>query len=212
MKHITFYFDCISPYAWLAFQALPQALQGISHSVTYKPVLFGAMLKHHGQLGPAEIPSKRDWTYRQVQWLAHTQGIVLQMPTTHPFNPLALLRLAVASQASGLPNRYVTEKIFKQVWCTGQDAADAQALAALTTQIAPNRDPQSSEVKQQLQAWTEEAIALDLFGVPSLVVDGKVFWGQDGLPMLRAYLTGDEWFSGPAWQGVREIPVGVRRL
>ena len=87
MKHITFYFDFISPYAWLAFQALPQALQGISHSVTYKPVLFGAMLKHHGQLGPAEIPSKRDWTYRQVQWLAHTQGIALQMPATHPFNP-----------------------------------------------------------------------------------------------------------------------------
>jgi 2-hydroxychromene-2-carboxylate isomerase len=211
MKHISFYFDFISPYAWLAFQALPQALQGISHTVTYKPVLFGAMLKHHGQLGPAEIPSKRDWTYRQVQWLAHTQGIALQMPATHPFNPLGLLRLAVASQVSGLPNRYVTETIFKQVWCTGQDAADAQALAALTAQIAPNRDPQSPEVKQQLQAWTEEAIALDLFGVPSVVVDGKVFWGQDALPMLRAYLTGDDWFSGPAWHGVREIPVGVRR-
>ena len=211
MKHISFYFDFISPYAWLAFQALPQALQGISHTVTYKPVLFGAMLKHHGQLGPAEIPSKRDWTYRQVQWLAHTQGIALQMPATHPFNPLGLLRLAVASQVSGLPNRYVTETIFKQVWCTGQDAADAQALAALTAQIAPSRDPQSPEVKQQLQAWTEEAIALDLFGVPSVVVDGKVFWGQDALPMLRAYLTGDDWFSGPGWHGVREIPVGVRR-
>jgi len=211
MKHITFYFDFISPYAWLAFQALPQALQGISHTVTYKPVLFGAMLKHHGQLGPAEIPSKRDWTYRQVQWLAHTQGIAFQMPATHPFNPLGLLRLAVASQASGVPNRYVTEKIFKQVWCTGQDAADAQALAALTTHISPSRDPQSPEVKQQLQAWTEEAIALDVFGVPSLVVEGKVFWGQDALPMLRAYLEGDAWFSGPAWHGVRAIPVGVRR-
>lgn len=211
MKQITFYFDFISPYAWLAFQALPQALQGISHTVTYKPVLFGAMLKHHGQLGPAEIPSKRDWTYRQVQWLAHTQGIAFQMPAAHPFNPLGLLRLAVASQASGLPNRYVTEKIFKQVWCTGQDAADAQVLADLTTQIGSGRDLQSPEVKQQLQAWTDEAIALNIFGVPSLVVDGKVFWGQDALPMLRAYLTGDDWFSGPAWHAVREIPVGIRR-
>ena len=211
MKQITFYFDFISPYAWLAFQALPQALQGISHTVSYKPVLFGAMLRHHGQLGPAEIPSKRDWTYRQVQWLAHTQGIAFQMPAAHPFNPLGFLRLAVASQASGLPNRYVTEKIFKQVWCTGQDAADAQVLSDLTAQIAPGRDLQSPEVKQQLQAWTQEAIALDVFGVPSLVVDGKVFWGQDALPMLRAYLTGDDWFNGPAWHAVREIPVGVRR-
>jgi len=211
MKHITFYFDFISPYAWLAFQALPQALQGISHTVTYKPVLLGAMLKHHGQLGPAEIPSKRDWTYRQVQWLAHTQGMTFQMPAAHPFNPLGLLRLAVASQGSGLPNRYVTEKLFKQVWCTGQDAADAQVLADLTAHIAPNRDPQSPEVKQQLQAWTEEAIALDVFGVPSLVVDGNVFWGLDALPMLRACLRGDDWFNGPAWHAVGEIPVGVRR-
>jgi len=211
MKHITFYFDFISPYAWLAFQALPQALQGISHTVTYKPVLLGAMLKHHGQLGPAEIPSKRDWTYRQVQWLAHTQGMAFQMPAAHPFNPLGLLRLAVASQGSGLPNRYVTEKLFKQVWCTGQDAADAQVLADLTAHIAPNRDPQSPEVKQQLQAWTEEAIALDVFGVPSLVVDGNVFWGLDALPMLRACLRGDDWFNGPAWHAVGEIPVGVRR-
>jgi 2-hydroxychromene-2-carboxylate isomerase len=211
MKHITFYFDFISPYAWLAFQALPQALQGISHTVTYKPVLLGAMLKHHGQLGPAEIPSKRDWTYRQVQWLAHIQGTAFQMPAAHPFNPLGLLRLAVASQASGLPNRYVTEKIFKQVWCTGQDAADAQVLADLTAHIAPNRDPQSPEVKQQLQTWTKEAIALDVFGVPSVVVTGNVFWGLDALPMLRAYLSGDDWFNGPAWHAVGEIPVGVRR-
>ena len=87
----------------------------------------------------------------------------------------------------------------------------AQALAALTTHISPSRDPQSPEVKQQLQAWTEEAIALEVFGVPSLVLEGKVFWGQDALPMLRAYLEGDDWFSGPAWHGVRAIPVGIRR-
>ena len=211
MKAIDFYFDFISPYAWLAFHQLPQALKGIGHSVTYKPVLFGAMLKHHGQLGPAEIPAKRDWTYRQVQWLAHTQGIDLQMPAAHPFNPLGLLRLAVATQPDGLPNRFACETIFRQVWCTGQDAADAQTLTTLTTQLAPERDPQSPAVKQQLQALTEEAIALDLFGVPTLVVDGQVFWGQDALPMLRAYLTGDEWFKGPAWQAVRQIPVGIRR-
>jgi hypothetical protein len=62
MKTITFYLDFISPYAWLAFDALPKALQGISHRVVHKPLLFAALLKHHGQLGPAEMPSKRDWT------------------------------------------------------------------------------------------------------------------------------------------------------
>ena len=77
MKEIHFYFDVISPYAWLAFQALPKALEGISHRLHYHPVVFGAMLKHHGQLGPAEMPGKRDWTYRQVMWLAKLQGLSL---------------------------------------------------------------------------------------------------------------------------------------
>ncbi len=88
-KTLTFYLDFISPYAWLAFDALPQALEGLDVQVVYKPVLFAGLLKHHGQLGPAEIPGKRDWTYRQVQWLARQQGCDLKLPASHPFNPLA---------------------------------------------------------------------------------------------------------------------------
>ena len=78
MKTIHFYVDFISPYAWLGFDALPRALEGISHRVVHKPVLFAGLLKHHGQLGPAEIPTKRDWTYRQVLWLA----LALRSPTS----------------------------------------------------------------------------------------------------------------------------------
>ena len=211
MRDITFYFDFISPYAWLGFQAQPAALQGISHTVHYKPIVFGALLKHHGQLGPAEIPAKRDWTYRQVQWLAHQQGVDLHMPAAHPFNPLALLRLAVASHAEGLPSRYACEKIFQHVWCSGLDAADATRTAQLIAQLAPVQAPESAHVKQQLHAWTQEAIEHGVFGVPTWVVDGKVFWGQDALPMLRAYLMGDDWFHGPGWNGVSEIAVGIRR-
>ena len=211
MKTIHFYLDFISPYAWLAFQALPQALQGISHRVVHKPVLFGAMLQHHGQLGPAEIPAKRDWTYRQVLWLARHQGCELQLPASHPFNPLGLLRLALACDPAGEPNRHVCEQVFRHVWCSGLDAADADRLAALTAVLQPVRDPVSAEVKQGLQANTRQAIEAGLFGVPSFVVDDKVFWGQDALPMLRAYLMGDDWFEGPDWQAVQTTAVGIRR-
>lgn len=211
MKTIHFYLDFISPYAWLAFHALPQALQGISHRVVHKPVLFGAMLQHHGQLGPAEIPAKRDWTYRQVLWLARQQGCELQLPASHPFNPLGLLRLALACDPEGEPNRHVCEQVFRHVWCSGQDAADAERLAALTAVLQPVRDPVSAEVKQGLQANTRQAIEAGLFGVPSFVVDDKVFWGQDALPMLRAYLMGDDWFAGPDWQAVQATTVGIRR-
>ncbi len=211
MKHITVYLDFISPYAYLAFEELPQALAGISYTVTYKPLLFAALLKHHGQLGPAEIPAKRAWTFRHVQWLADQKGLAFQLPTAHPFNPLGLLRLAIACDSNGHPNRYVCETLFRHVWVGGADAADPARLAALAGQLAPARDPGDDLVKGQLRAHAEEAIAKGVFGVPTLEVDGKLFWGQDGLPLLRAYLQGDAWFDGPAWDAITKLPVGASR-
>jgi 2-hydroxychromene-2-carboxylate isomerase len=211
MKHISFYLDFISPYAYLAFEELPRALMGLSYSVSYKPLLFAALLKHHGQLGPAEIPAKRDWTYRQVQWLAHSKGRALDMPAAHPFNPLGLLRLALATDPQGQPNRYVCETLFKHVWVGGADAADADRLTAITQQLAPARDPADAAVKAQLRAHADEAIAKGVFGVPAFEVDGKVFWGLDALPMLRAYLQGDAWFDGPQWAASQTVPSGASR-
>jgi 2-hydroxychromene-2-carboxylate isomerase len=211
MKHITFHLDFISPYAYLAFEQLPKALKGLSYMVTHKPVLFGALLKHHGQLGPAEIPGKREWTYRQVAWLAHQQGVVLQMPATHPFNPLTLLRMAVASDAQGLPNRYVCETIFRHVWQGGLDPNDPARLTALAEQLPRQADLAGDGVKAQLKAHTDAAIAAGVFGVPSFEVDGKLFWGQDALPMLRAYLEGDAWFGSGAWEQAAQVGVGVTR-
>lgn len=211
MKHITFYLDFISPYAFLAFEKLPEALKGISYSVTYKPLLFARLLKYHGQLGPAEIPGKREWTYRQVLWLAQRHGVALQLPASHPFNPLPLLRLAAACDAHGTPNRYVCETIFRHVWQTGLEAADTQRTDALTAQLTPQRDINGADVKAQLKANTDEAIAQGVFGVPAMMVDGKVFWGFDALPMLRAYLLGDAWFDGAAWDAVTRMPGEQRK-
>jgi 2-hydroxychromene-2-carboxylate isomerase len=220
MREIHFYFDVISPYAWLAFKALPATLEGIEHRVHYHPVVFGAMLKHHGQLGPAELPGKRDWTYRQVLWLAKQQGTELQMPASHPFNSLALQRMAAATSPDGKPSRDVVEAIFKHVWCSGLEATDEARQAALSVQLSAlmqstqadfQIDIQLPEVKQRLQQQTQEAIEQGLFGVPSMVVDSQVFWGQDALLMLRAYLKGDAWFESSDWCDVGKLPVGVRR-
>lgn len=214
MKHITFYLDFISPYAYLAFEQLPEALQGVSYSASYTPVLFAGMLKHHGQLGPAEIAPKRDWTYRQVLWLAHSRGIPLQLPLSHPFNPLQLLRLAVAcgaEQEPGTPNRYVCETIFRHVWRGGAEATETQRLESLAQQLAPRRDMQGDEVKAQLKKNTEDAIAQGVFGVPTFKVDDKLFWGLDSLPMLRDYLLGGPWFNGPDWEGVGAVKTAAVR-
>jgi 2-hydroxychromene-2-carboxylate isomerase len=210
MKTITCYLDFISPYAYLAFEALPKSLVGVSHRMVYKPVLFAAMLKHHGQLGPAEIAGKREWTYRQVVWQAKQLGVILDMPQAHPFNPLALLRLAVACSAEGEPNRYVCETIFKHVWHGGAAADNVARVQSLSQQLAPQRSVDAPEVKAQLKANTEEAIARGVFGVPTFCVDDKVFWGLDALPMMRAYLDHDPWFASN-WDSCNQVQAGVRR-
>ncbi|MGI9135374.1 MAG: 2-hydroxychromene-2-carboxylate isomerase [Rhodoferax sp.] len=209
MKHITFYLDFISPYAYLAFEELPLALSGLSYSVTYKPVALGGLLKHNAMLGPAEVPPKRDWVYRQVQWLAHARQLPLDMPARHPFNPLGLLRLAIATDVQGTPNRYVCESLMRHVWIGGADAADPQRLQELTQTLAPPRQGDDDAVKAQLRSHTEQAIAAGVFGVPAFVVDGKVFWGLVSLPMLRQYLEGDPWFDRFEWNSVAQIPSGL---
>ena len=211
MHQLTFYFDVISPYAYLAFDQLPRTLQGLSYQVRYQPVLFGGLLKHHGQLGPVEVVGKREWTYRQSLWLAKQQGLDLQLPAAHPFNPLPLLRLAIACDPSGQPNRHVCEAVFKHVWCGGLDPTDPERLAELTQRLQPARAPDAEEVKDQLRHNTEQAIADGVFGVPSIQADGEMFWGLDALPMLREYLQGDDWYRSPAWASAANLPAGIQR-
>lgn len=210
MKPIDCYLDFISPYAYLAFEQLPRTLQGLSYEVVYRPILFAGLLKHHGQLGPAEIAPKRDWTYRQVLWLARTLEVPLDLPAAHPFNPLALLRLAWACERQGTPNRWVCETIFRHVWRGGTAADDATRLAQLTAQLAPARDPAGDEAKQALKAATDGALAAGVFGVPTFVVDGRAFWGLDALPMLRAQLEGDARVDA-VWTDAASVAQGVRR-
>ena len=213
MKHLTFHFDVISPFAYLAFERLPQALEGLSHSIDFQPVLFAGLLGHWGQKGPAEIEPKRAWTFRHVHWLAHRYRITMHTPAQHPFNPLALLRLALACASEGrTPSRHVCEQVFRHVWCGGADAGDPARLAALTAQLAPVRDPAGEAVKQALKDATAQAIAKGVFGVPTIEVDGRLFWGVDALEMVAAYLRGDPWFDGPAWDAATVAPpAGARK-
>ncbi len=216
MKHIIFDLDFVSPYAWLAFERLPQVLEGLSHSVEYRPVLLGALLQQHGNPGPAGIAPKRAWTYRHAEWLGHALGTGLDMPARHPFNPLPLLRQSLACSEDGSINRFVAGTVLRHVWLGGADALDpgrledlAQVLSAQRRAEAPGEEP-GARAKALLRANTEAAAAQGVFGVPAFVVDGQLFWGLDSLPMLRARLEGDPWFEGPRWDAVAELPSGLK--
>jgi 2-hydroxychromene-2-carboxylate isomerase len=125
LPRIDWYFDFISPFAYLACERLGE-LDGLAeiHPV---PVLFAGLLDHYGQRGPAEIGPKRTFTYRFALWRASRLGVPLRLPPAHPFNPLKLLRLAVALGAG----REAVREIFRFVWRDGCSADDPQALAVL---------------------------------------------------------------------------------
>jgi 2-hydroxychromene-2-carboxylate isomerase len=102
MKHIDFYLDFVSPYAYLAFEQLPETLEGLSCSVSYRPVLLGALFKHHGHVAPVAVPSKREWIYRHVLWLGHAHGIRSTRCRTCAFRSRRPAR-STARSAAGWP-------------------------------------------------------------------------------------------------------------
>lgn len=212
MREITFYLDFVSPYAWLAFAKLPETLEGISCHVRYRPMLLGALLQHYGNPGPAGIAPKRAWTYRHAEWLGHAQGTPLQMPQQHPFNPLPLLRLALACSDDGCINRFTADALFRHVWEGGGDALAPERLDALRSHLAAQLRSDAdapARAKVLLRANTEAAVADAVFGVPTFCVAGRSFFGADSLPMLRDFLQGDPWFDAPRWEAVAATPSGL---
>lgn len=207
IARLEFWFDVISPFAYLAFEELPRTLEGLSVVVDYRPLLFAGLLQHWGQKGPAEIEPKRAFTFRHVHWWAARHGVPMVTPHQHPFNPLPLLRLLLASG----PNRRTVEAVMHHVWREGGDVLDPARLQALQERLAPPVPPQSEAVKAALRASTDEAVARGLFGVPSITWGERVFWGLDALPMLRDALQRHPWFDGPAWDAEGAPRPGVRR-
>lgn len=208
MASLTWYFDFVSPFSYLQtyrFRDLPQA-----HRITFKPVLFAGLLNHWESKGPAEVPPKRVFTYRYVQWYAERHGIPFRMPPAHPFNPLRALRLCVAFGAAEQSVR----EIFKFIWAEGRgidDAGEWNALAARLGVDGADARIQAPEVKGALRGNTEEAANRGVFGVPTFEVDGNLFWGMDATGMLIDYLSGRAVFHSPEMQRVSSLPEGVRR-
>ena len=199
---VDWYFDFVSPYSYLAFHRLGE----LSHPVGYKPVLFAGLVNHWGQKGPAEIPAKRRWTYRSCTWLAKERGVPFRFPATHPFNPLPHLRLALA--CGNRPE--AVKRIFEWIWIAGEHADDAARFAALCGELGV-AESGLSEVKSELRANTEEAAARGVFGVPSLVIDGEVFWGADAIDFAKAYLADRDVLRNDEMRRVDALPVGASR-
>ncbi len=202
------YFDFISPFAYLQFEWLLRERPAIEFKP--RPVLLAALLNHWGSLGPAELPTKRVFTYRFVTWKARQLGLPMRFPPAHPFNPLPALRLALAA---GCTIDSIAA-IFRHLWRDGLDGTSADALRPVASVLGiadPADAIADASVKAALAANGQSALADGIFGVPTFVVDGHLFWGLDATGMLIDYLAGPAGFEDDSMRLVTALPIGVER-
>lgn len=205
---VSWVFDIISPFAYLGLRDLERLPAHVD--LRFVPVLLAGILSHFGQKGPAEIPSKRRFTYRFVLWRARQMGLAVRFPPAHPFNPLAALRLILAAGSSRRAASVVLDAVFRD----GRDVSDPRVIAELAQELGvadAGRAVSDSRVKQQLRENTDWAISLGVFGVPTLVVGRELFWGHDAFGMALDYLEDPASFEGREMQAVDRLPVGVER-
>ena len=196
MRKATFYYDFISHNAYLAWAKLAEL--GARHEVCFDlvPVVFGALLKAHGQLGPAEVPAKSAWMIRDVLRKAVADGLPIAAPYSHPFNPLVSLRVASLDMEDAEMDRCV-RALFEAAWARSLDVSDPSVVAATLNDVGLAGDELvrragADETKARLRERTADAVARGVFGVPSVLVDDQLFWGYDDLASLEAYLRGED--------------------
>jgi 2-hydroxychromene-2-carboxylate isomerase len=202
------YVDFISPYVHLQAEML--ARDPLPVRLRVRPLLFAGLLERWRHKGPAEIPGKRIFTFRNVVWRAQRLGLTLRAPPYHPFNPLRLLRLAVALDAEFDTALALSRFVWRDGNAPDDDRAWGELIAALKVPDANARiaDP---GVKARLRENGERAIAQGVFGVPTLVIGGQLFWGADATDMARDWLAGAPVFASDEMRRADALPEGRHR-
>ncbi len=194
MKEVNFYFDFLSPFSYLAWRNSQKTLA--QYEIRYKPVPLGPLLNHWEIKGPGEVTPKREFILKQL--LRHTKsaGIPFTTPKTHPFNSLYALRLSLKGVA-GRDQEKVIATLWQAGWVDRIDMGEPEEiLHALRNAGLPADELYEKsftrEAKQELKANLKEALEYGVFGVPSFVSEGELFWGNDSMEDLVNYLEGKD--------------------
>jgi len=205
-QQLIWYFDFVSPYSYLQFAGYPGLFR--QPGVELRPVLFAGLLDHWGQKGPAEIAPKRLHTYRQVLWQARSRGVPMKCPPAHPFNPIQVLRLAIALGCTA----DAVQAIFDFIWREGRSVGDEwHALVERLGIADADARIAAPAVKEHLKKNGDEAIRAGVFGVPTFLVGTELFWGVDSTPMLLAWLADRRLFDSPEWRAIEHLPAAAQR-
>ncbi|WP_375769831.1 2-hydroxychromene-2-carboxylate isomerase [Archangium gephyra] len=213
---LRFFFDYVSPYAYLAWTQLPALAERHGRTVEPLPVLFAGVLNTLGTTGPAEVKQKRFYIYKHTTRLAHELGLPFAFPAAHPFNPLLALRVTAAVQDAEARRRLVSA-LFDAVWARGGGLLQPEQVGEVVASVGLDAQAllaaaQTPAVKDQVRRNTEELLALEGFGVPTFVADGELFFGVDSLGHLERFLRGEDPLSREELERLKNLPVAASRI
>lgn len=211
---IEFYFDPISPYAWLASTRLKEIEQQTGAQIIVKPILFAGLLKAHGNIGPAEIAAKRIYTFRDVMRRANALGLRMESVPNHPFNPLLALRVCTVFEDVA-DRRKVALALLDAGWSEGHDITSEATVRDVVTRCGYDDDlaikaASDPIIKQALIDNTNAAIEIGIFGVPTFRIDNEIFWGEDRIGELLNYMNGQR-IDEAKLQGILAREAAVHR-
>jgi 2-hydroxychromene-2-carboxylate isomerase len=192
---IRFLFDFVSPYAYLASTQIRSIVARHGRDVEAVPVLFAGMLDATGNVGVAEIPSKRENMFWDVVRIARALGVSIEPPATHPFNPLVALRVTgcITEQAA---RWQLVAALYRAAWVDRRRVDQPEVVARIADEAGQDgrallEQAASAEAKARLRHATDEAVRAGAFGVPTVFAEGEMFWGVDSLPYLERLLAGE---------------------
>jgi 2-hydroxychromene-2-carboxylate isomerase len=193
-KDLEFYFDVGSPASYLAWTQVPRIARETGATVHYRPMLLGGVFQATGNRSPMEVPLKSHWMKNDLARFAQRYGVPYRHNPHFPINTLMLMRVAIGLQMRQ-PDKLLPygDAVYRAIWAEGRDmndpaevgavlqhaGFDARGLLALT---------QDAEVKEQLKAVTQAAVARGVFGAPTFFVGDQMFWGQDRLDFVKEAL------------------------
>lgn len=212
---LRFFFDYVSPYSYLAWTQLPALAERQGRPLELVPVLFAGVLNALGTTGPAEVKQKRFYIYKHTWRLAHGLGVPFVMPAAHPFNPLLALRVTAAVRDAEARHRLVSA-LYAAAWAGGGGVVEPERVSAVVASVGLDARAllaaaQTPAVKDEVRRNTEELLALEGFGVPTVVADGELFFGVDSLDHLERFLRGEEPLSREQMEHLRNLPIAASR-
>ncbi len=177
MSDIDFYFDYASPWSYLASELVARQLPGAP--IRHKPIYLRGLEAFAS--GIPYGPDKLSYLARDLSRCAAYEGIALTPPASFPINGIHALRGALVAEREGALPRY-HEAMFRSAWRDQRDISDKLVVAAIAKEVgvpavADALDDPS--IKESLKARTEAAKSAGVFGVPTFVVAGELFWGHD---------------------------------